>query len=69
MEEKCKMFNRDRYMEEYDVHIELNFTLSRDDDITALDDSYVVTFTHLGSTRIMIIIFVYHLYMNTSHYC
>ena len=38
MEEKCKMFNRDRYMEEYDVHIELNFTL-RDDDITALDDS------------------------------
>ena len=38
MEEKCKMFNRDRYIEEYDVHIELNFTL-RDDDITALDDS------------------------------
>ena len=40
MEEKCKMFNRDRYMEEYDVHIELNSTL-RDRDITTLHSSYI----------------------------
>ena len=40
MEEKCKIFNRDRYMEEYDAHIELNSTL-RGYDIPALDDSYI----------------------------
>ena len=40
MEEKCKMFNRDRYMEEYDVHIELNSTL-RDRDITDPHGSYI----------------------------
>ena len=40
MEEKCKMFNRDRYMEEYDVSIELNSTL-RDRDITAPYSSYI----------------------------
>ena len=40
MEEKCKMFNRDRYMEEYDVHIELNSTLTYLD-IIAPHGSYI----------------------------
>ena len=40
MEEKCKMFNRDRYMEEYDAHIELNSTL-RDRDIIVPHGSYI----------------------------
>ena len=40
MEEKCKTFNRDRYMEEYDAHIELNSTL-RGHDITDPHGSYI----------------------------
>ena len=36
----CKMFNRDRYMEEYDIHIELNSTLSAHD-ITNPHGSYI----------------------------
>ena len=40
MEEKCKMFNRDRYMKEYNVSIELNSTL-KDRDITAPSANYI----------------------------
>ena len=40
MEEKCKMFNRDRYMQEYDVVIELNSTLNNSD-ITGPTGSYI----------------------------
>ena len=40
MEEKCKMFNRDRYMKEYNVSIELNSTL-KNRDITAPYSSYI----------------------------
>ena len=40
MEENCKMFNRDRYMKEYNVSIELNSTL-KDKDITDPHSSYI----------------------------
>lgn len=39
MENKCKMFNRERYMEEYDAHIELNSTLTRN--IIAPNGKYI----------------------------
>ena len=40
MEEKCEMFNRERYMEEYDAHIELNSNLT-ERDIIAPHGSYI----------------------------
>ena len=65
MEEECKMFNRDRYMEEYDVHIELNSTLI-DRDITDPRDSYIYpSWINKNYNNIFCLPSVH----NTSRYC
>ena len=60
------MFNRVRYMEEYDVHIELNSIL-RDQDITAPTGSYIYSSWINNSNYDNI--FCLPSVHNTSRYC